>query len=329
MGVRFPGKLSKKGLLVGLLLACVVTSFLGSRASVPLRSVMQYPLAPLGDIPMYLASAFERHVGGLQDISPERARRLLEENRQLRGQLLELSRVYQEYARQEQTKQYLYGRMKDFPCRLIPGRVVGAEPLPYGQTRIVGSGFSSGTRAGAGVTTRELVTDRPKALLSGYATIASTSLVGRIASAGAFTARLQLVTDRQFAIEAQLFRLIDPNNPRQIKVTRADAAAMEILSPQNNHLVPVFAQGDGARGLIVRDVSVNDNVMPGDWLITRRDDAFLLAGIRIGEVTKVMPNTEHPGFVTLHVQPHADLDALREVYIVVPVGDGPIESEQG
>jgi len=329
MGVRLPGKLSKKWLLAVLLTACVVTSFLGSRASVPLRNMMQYPLAPLGDIPMYLTSAFEGHAGGSPDISREQARALLVENRRLRGQLLELSRLYQQYARQERTKQYLFGRMTDFPCRLIPGRVVGAEPLPYGQTRIVGPGRSAGTRVGARVTTRELVTDRPKALLSGYATISATSLVGRISSAGAFTARLQLVTDRQFAIEAQIFRLIDPNNPRQIKVTKANAAAMEILTPQNNHLVPVFAQGDGANGLIVRDVSVNDNVRPGDWLITRRDDAFLLAGIRIGEVTQVVRSPEHPGFVTLHVRPHADLEALREVYIVVPVGAGPVESEHG
>jgi cell shape-determining protein MreC len=44
-------------------------------------------------------------------------------------------------------------------------------------------------------------------------------------------------------------------------------------------------------------------------------------GIRIGRVIEVKPDPRNAGLVTLRIAPVADLDALREVYIVVPESD--------
>jgi cell shape-determining protein MreC len=41
--------------------------------------------------------------------------------------------------------------------------------------------------------------------------------------------------------------------------------------------------------------------------------------IRIGRVTEVKPDPRNAGLVTLRIAPIADLDSLRDVYIVVPV----------
>ncbi len=269
---------------------------------------------------------------GGRSITQAEARRLARENRALQAQLIELSRAYQQYLRQDAVKQYLYGRMRDFPCELIAARVVGAESLPYGRTRALNVGAAAGATPGARVTTRRLLTDRAKSIHAGYAgvawekdlprrraAVASTVLAGMIDASGAFTARLMLVTDREFAIAADLFRVIDPDNPRQVTVTREGVAALEPLTPANRDLIPVWARGDGRGGMIVEEVSRNDNVLPGDWLLTRRDDAFLPAGLPIAEVIEVLDDPEHAGFVTLRLRPLADLASLREVYVVVPL----------
>jgi len=320
--MRLRVRWSKKRLAGILLAASVVTSVVGQSVSRPLRDFVRLAWAPLGDAPMYVTTAFERRISPSPDLTDQDVRGLVEDNRRLRAQLLELSRAYEAYLRQDELKQYLYGRMPGFPCELIDARVVGADALPYGDGRLLSAGASSGVALQAAVTTRELLTDRAKALPHGLAVISTSALVGRIVEAGAFTARAQLLTDAGFGTPAQVFRIVDPRRPRQVKIVQPSAAAVAPLTAENNHLIPVWAQGDGKGGLVVRDVSENHNVLPGDWLITPRDDRFLPAGVRIGEVTEVTPDPRHVGVVTLRVRPHADLESLREVYVVVPLGGG-------
>ena len=41
--------------------------------------------------------------------------------------------------------------------------------------------------------------------------------------------------------------------------------------------------------------------------------------IHVGKVTEVRRDPKGAGFVTLHVQPYADLENLRDVYILSPL----------
>ncbi|MDY6913878.1 MAG: rod shape-determining protein MreC [Planctomycetota bacterium] len=314
-------------LLLGVcLFGSVVTALLGPGVAGRLRHVGQYALAPLGDVPMYLAFAFRGHTGrtGRRLISQDEAHRLKKANNQLFSRLAELeqrcNRLRHDLAEIQKVRP-LYGPKSGFPCELIPARVVTADPLPYGWTYVLRLPGFYRPRPGSRVITRlDVLTDRTKALPSSLAVVTSQAMVGRIIEAGAFTARVQLVADRGFRITAKIRRVIHPHNRRQITVTGSGAAALVQLRPENNQPIDVEAVGDGAGGMIIHHVSANHNVLPGDWLVTRREDAFLPAEVRIGKVVRVTDDPKHPGlFVSVRIQPWADLDALREMYVVLPL----------
>jgi len=321
--MRLP-RITRQWVLALFLIASVVTAFLGPKAAATLRNVARYALLPLTDGPMYLTAAFKSGLGraGGDSISAEEARRLREENEELKAALFNMYGEREEFRQQVADIQKIrqaYSPKGDFPCELIPARVAAADALPYGRTRLL----DYGAPAGSLVTTRILMTDRAKALPPNLAAISAQSLAGRIISSGEYSSLLQLVTDRGFEIdEAQIWRIIDPNHPRQIKITRSGAARVETLTPANLTFIPVRAQGDGAGAVIVRDVSVNHSVRPGDWLMTRRESRFLPADIPIGRVAEVRDDPKGQGLrVILRVQPLADLESLRDVFIVRPLGE--------
>jgi len=318
--MRLLAKPSRRLIVVVLLLASAVTTLLGPAAAGPLRKLVHYVLPPFGDLPMYLTTEFKRHVGRSPAGMSAREARLRRDNDILQRRLAavegELSRRLGAAADMNRAR---LGPVKDFPCDLIPARVVAADSLPYARTRLVNVGVSDGVRPGLRVTTRELLTDRSKRLPGRWAAITPTALVGRIIESGAFAARLQLITDRGFQMRALIER--DPGNPREITVTTPGGASVRMLNRHGRFgRVAVWVRGDGTNGLTVPSVPARHNVLPGDSVITSDDEAFLPANVRIGRVTRVVPDPDHAGFVTLVVTPSADLASVREVYIVVPLG---------
>lgn len=325
--MKLLGRPSRQWLLVGLLGAAVVLSVLGPGVSRMLRGVANSVLAPFGEGGMYMATTIEGRAGELSQraISPAEARRLAEVNRELRGRLQAVEGELGRMVRQQTTLRNLYTQIPYGQWELIPARVVAVGSLPYGQVRVVAG--ARGAAAGAQVTTRRLMTDRSKRLPSALATISATALVGELTSAGAFTAELRLITDKSFETPAKILRVIDPDNPRKITVTKGEEAIERPLTP-SDPIIDVWAQGDGADGMIVREASAYDNIRVGDWLLTSGAGRKLPARIRIGRVVEVTRETERRGlFVSLRIAPHADLGALREVYIVLPVGLARTPSE--
>lgn len=340
--MKVRARLTKRRLLLVLIGGAGVMALLGPDAAGPLRRTVHYALAPLGDAGMYLTTGFRSHFGATagENLSPAELRHLTETNRMLRGRLVELERKLAEYWRQEKQKRRLYGQLRDFPCELIPARVVAADSLPYAQTRILNAGRTHGARPGAMVTTRELLTDRSKAIPPGRAAIVDTTLPMRLAAitsaalvgeltkeTGAFTARLRLLTNPDFEIPAVIHRVIDVRRPRKITVLTAGAAASQTLGPANNAPIPVMARGDGRSEMVVHAAAVH-NIKIGDWLMTSYTSGFLPAGIRVGEVVGVTDDSKHPGFVNLRIRPHADPASLREVYIVEPLGTSPAPGQR-
>jgi len=310
---------SKRHLLVLLLTLSAIAAGMGSRAARPLRHTAGLLLPPLADAPMYLVT----QVSGRADAEPSagmtaaEARRLRESNASLRREVTYWQHWYEVYRRRAEDVanfQRMYGPTRDLGCEMIPARVVLGGSLPYDRTREVNPG---GARTGSAVTTRLLATQRAKALPPKLAAVHANSLVGRIIDSGAFSARLQLVTDRDFRIHARVRRVLT-GEPRMVNVMQGNMPRMTVLKPANNHPIEGIARGDGDEHVIVEDVKEYLKVRPGDELLTSPAGGRFPTEIRIGSVVAVR-RSKDPRRVVLRVRPHADLGAVRDVYILSPL----------
>ena len=312
---------SKRKLLTGLMVVSLASALLGRPTAMWLRGVAGAFLAPLDDAGIYVATALERRFEEMGDRGLS-----AEEHRELRRELDELVGVAnywqskaEEYERQAKAAKGFRGFYRpqaDLRCELIAARVVAADALPYEQSRILSVGWSQGARPGALVTTRQIVTDRSLALPPKLAVVNASGLVGRLTEeTRTFTARLRLVTDRDFSSRARIRRLV--SQPRRIR-SLTENAAEEPLTPANNAPVDCTARGDGGSGLSIAGVSALHNILPGDWVVSHEDR--LPIELFIGRVVKVTPQVDNQRFVTLSVKPAAALSTLRDVFVLVPIG---------
>ncbi len=316
--MRLPIRVTKKRLLVAGVALSLATSVLGGGVGGRLRGLVQPILAPLGDAGMYLTVAMRKNLATNADGGPsvEEFAKLRDRSDDLMGYAVYWKQQYEVTKAQLDELigfQQRYAPASGLPCELIPARVVGASALPYSEGVSLNAGQGDGAAAGELV----LVHDRAKALPSDLAVVTASALAGRISDAGAFSARLQLITDRDFKTSARIRRIPDAGNPREISVTTEGKAALEFLSAANNRPIDVQAIGDGAGGLTVADVWREDNVLPGDLLVTSAGSGLPIE-VRIGVVSAVRPDRDNPRRAIISVRPEADLDALRDVLIVVP-----------
>jgi cell shape-determining protein MreC len=320
--MRLHVRSSKRLLLTALMAAAGVAYVLGPGFAARLRGATDVFLVPVGDLGMRITTGVAGRLEGpkVRDLTPAEIRQILDENERLQASLSALEQRHADLRAQSRRLSQLYDQFDGFECELIAARVVAADSLGYGKGRLVDQGRRSGVAVGDVVTTRQLLTDRTKALPEGLVAITSSALVGRVLSSGAFTARLQLLTDRGYILHAHLLRQIHEAPPRQIMVSDGGAAQLQPLSPENNLPIDVLARGDGDGGLVIRDVRADHNILPGDWLVTRHTDPELPVQIRVGEVVSADTQDENPHFVTVHVRPWADLATLQEVYLLIPRG---------
>ncbi|MFP4053565.1 MAG: rod shape-determining protein MreC [Phycisphaerae bacterium] len=331
--MRLLRRIPPEGLLAVLICVSVAVALLGPDLSMMLRRLTSWAFAPLGDAGMYVVHQVKQGSGDLGEktISGGEARRMRQKIASLEGQVenyrTALADVVERQGRQNALLRALYlSRRKlfgpihpaEFPWELIPARVVSADSLPYGNGRTINAGNGYGVAEGNMVTTRVLLTNRSKAMIGEkLATISSQALVGEVVDSWAFGARLRLVTDRSFAVNALVHRRVDPNDPRKITVVEEGDSSEQTLTRQHPR-VPVRAVGDNENGLICRDVPEIHNILPGDVVYVQEDQYYLPARVRIGKVDRVEKQLKNPSFVTLHVAPHARLSAVRDVYVVVP-----------
>jgi cell shape-determining protein MreC len=314
---------SKQRLFNVLMVLSLVAAVFGQGATPYLRQVAYLLIAPIGDGGMYLVTSLKFAGGGSPELSSDEVRAVQDENEQLRQQVIKLERdvlVEREDRRREleavQRLRAAFDPRDDLPCELIPARVTAADSLPYRDGRVLNVGSSRGAAVGAPVLSRLLMTDRLKEMPPNLAVLTTSALVGRLESAGPFTARLQLLTDPGFILSGKLLRRIDPNRPRLIKVLIKGEAAEEPLTDRNNMAIRALASGDGAGGMVIKGIAEHEKVQPGDWFVTADDDPYLRREVRVGVVDDVRPRADDHSFVQVRVRPFEDLGALRDVYIV-------------
>ena len=318
--VRF----SRKHLLAILLALSVVGSVMGPQVARPLREAAGSFLSPLSDVPMWAVTRIGSRVSapGQERITADEAARLrrrIDELQRTVASLRYLAELHRARGEDLANFQRMYGPTQDLACELIPARVVAAGSLPYDDTRMLARGSRRKIREGAAVTTRQLITNRSKALPPLLSVVNASFLVGRVTVSGAFTARLQLLTDRDFEIYARIRRVISSRPRDMVTVTDGKLPRTAPLTPASNDPIEVIARGDGARYMVVRDVEEQHKVQEGDLLVTTTEHGDVPTEIHIGEVIEVRTDAKDARRVTLIVKPHADLENIRDVYIVSPV----------
>ena len=315
--------LTVRRLAAALLLFTVVTSFLGPDVARRIRRAPQALLAPFGDAGMLVTSTIQTHVGPGRGYTEEDIARLEQENQALRGRVVDLQGQVHVLRERVPEMRRIFGRLdrSQMNYELIPARVVARDAAPYGDTAVLNAGSRDGAVRGARVTTRGLLTDASKKLPSeGYAVLTSSALVGRLSDSWAFGATLQLVTDRAFRMQGAIHRDA-VKTPRQIRIIEKGRAREVELTPDNNRPIPVTAVGNG-KSVTAGPVAAFHNIRPGDILATV-EDPLLPARVVVGRVAEAQPDPKNPGFVELTIEPVADLDALRNVYVFVPLATRP------
>ena len=330
-------RLSKKRVLIALLVVAIATSLLGSWVSDLLRMPATCAMAPVSDFLRAATSAFKSAMADREEpaMSASEAARLREEVKRWRSKADECNRrglYWWKRCRAIQHTRSAYGASLD-TCELIPARVILGESLPYGQSQTVAKGTIHGVKKGMRVI--DVLTDRSKALpaddrmraVTGHAPFAGkpitgSVLVGWVEAAGSFTARVRLVTDKRFKIDAWLQRKIDPAKPRKVTTTTPEGLADvflthdDVYDTKGKENITTTLGGDGERGLITNSISKDYNIRAGDWLWTLGQSAKLPVQLRIGEVVSVAPSDRNPNFVIAKVAPSAVLGTLRDIFIV-------------
>ncbi len=309
---------SKPTILAVLIVLSVVSTLMGPRFSAALRRPVSWLVAPLGDAAMAVSTAIKGGLGLIAE--PEELVRLRRRAEQLEGQLVAAARELGRLRRQQRGRASLFAATGDFPGELIPARVIAGDPLPYTRSRLLTQmGERRDAPPGSVVTTRLVYTGRKKGLPPRLAAMGANAMVGELMESGNFTARVRLVTDRGFETRAAILRKFDPDKPRPIRILRKGAAVETTLTPENRGLIPVKARGDGAGSLRVEQVPEYHNVLPGDLLLSTGRTRRLPVSVPIGRVAEVHDSGDHPQYSVLKVEPIADIEALRDVYIVYPL----------
>jgi cell shape-determining protein MreC len=323
--------LSKKRALVAMMGIAILTSFLGGMVSDLLRIPAVCALAPVSDFVNASTSAFKTAMVNRAEpaMSAAEAVKLRKEVQQWKSVAWARARGernwWNKYRKIQKTRNAYGASLKK--CELIPARVILGDALPYGQSQTLNQGTIHGVEEGMRVV--DVLTDRSKALpagdrmraITGYSPVSGkpltgSVLVGWVEAAGSFTARVRLITDKRFASDAWLQRMIDPAKPRKVTMTTPDGPTETILTGRNNKLVRVKLSGDGERGLITDAIPKAHNIRPGDWLWTIGRSARLPVRLRIGVVLSVTQSAKNPNFVTTCVKPAAELGTLRDIFIV-------------
>lgn len=249
-----------------------------------------------------------------------------EKVRALRRQILLMQQMIEYQRRQIQTLTKWNGALEGFRCRLLPARVLSAEPLSLRNRRLIDTGGRSGVGPGDLVTTRIVLHESASPLTDKLTVLGQNYVVGCIGNSSDGSATLLLVTDRHFKIPAKLWRLVEPGRQRTIYLTDS-TGGMENRTfvhsgkgqgaePIGN---PIFVEAVGnGREVVLKHVPANHGVLAGDILTSDGSTGLLPIGPQIGRVNRVERDKNDAHFVTVFVEPSADLRRLTDIYIVLP-----------
>lgn len=324
MGVKLSGKSLKKWVLVGLCLfsAALMTppaGRIGGFCRQAVRCVLAPASMPGAYVTVHLRTRLDEMTASASSGDSEKVRAL-------HRQIFLMQQMVEHQRRQIQTLTKWNETLEGFRCRLLPARVIAAESLAMRNRRLVGAGRRSGVNTGDLVTTRIVLHESELRLRDKFTVLGQNYVVGCIGNSSDGSAMLLLVTDPHFKMPARLWRLVEPGRKRTIYLT-TPSGEMESRTfahsgrgpgaePVGNP-IPVEALGNG-REIVLEHVPVNHGVRAGDILTSGDVTGMLPLGLTIGRVSRMERDRNDAHFVTVFVEPLADLHRLRDVYIVLP-----------
>ncbi len=322
-GVKLSGKSLKKWVLVGLcLFSAALMAPPAGRVRGLCRRAFRGVLVPVSMPGAYVTVHLRTR---LDEMTASTSAGDSEKVQALRRQILLMQQMIEHQRRQIQTLTKWNGTLEGFRCRLLPARVIAAEPLALRNRRLVGAGRRSGVGQGDLVTTR-IILHGSSPLPDKLTVLGRNYVVGCISDSSDGSATLLLVTDPHFKMPARLWRLVEPGRQRTIYLTtptgemenRTFAHSGRGPGPEPvGKPIPVEAVGNG-REVVLEHVPANHGVRAGDILTSDGSTGLLPVGLTIGRVSRVERDRSDAHFVTVFVEPLADLHRLREVYIVLP-----------
>ena len=262
----------------------------------------------------------------LDEMTASASPREVEKTEALRRQMFMMQRTIDYQHRQIQTLAKWDGVLEGFRCSLLPACVLYAEPSVLRNRLVVGAGSSRGVVGGDLVTTRLVIHDSPSPLPDKLVVLGQNYVVGCIADSSQFSATLVLVTDPHFKMPGKLWRMVEPGQKRTIYLTSPSgeissrifvhSGSGSAAEPVGNAIL-VEVEGSGCE-VFLRHVPANHGIRAGDVLTSDDSTGLLSAGPWIGRATRIERDKNDAHFVTVFVEPFADLHNLRDVYIVLP-----------
>lgn len=276
------GGFAPRILLVVLLVVSIVLVTVYSREgeSGPLhtaQAVVGDVVAPLSLAGAYVQSGTEQAQDAVADATADEdtLSALRESNQQLRALVAQTEEYRQEAARLQE----LLDMTDRFNIDGISARVVGRSATAWNQTISIDAGREDGVEAGMTV-------------------MGSTGVLGQVASVGATTSEVRLLTDSQ-----------------------SGAAAM-VQSSRAEGIVRGSLEGL----LYLEDLDEEAQVVVGDVVVTSGLGGSYTSGLIIGTVVRV-DEGEGGSPATVVVSPNADASSLEEVTVVRSVGGSSTKDE--
>jgi cell shape-determining protein MreC len=139
----------------------------------------------------------------------------------------------------------------------------------------------------------------------------SRGVVGRIERSGPAGAQVQLCTDKEFRVAAQIRRY------------QRDAAGKVTYIPVGQ--TPPLLQGTGRGMMCIRNMQMKETGQESENLVQVNDvvvlddvdvDWELARGKHLGVIEKIQPIHDAPLTADITVRPYLNLDALREVMVL-------------
>ncbi len=331
MSVKLSGRSLKRWVLVGL---CLLGVVLMLPPAGRVRGFCRHAARPIL-VPMSMFGTYVTvHLRSRMDEMTVSSSSADEQSQALRGQILLMQQMIEDQRREIRMLSKWSGKLEGFRCRLLPARVIAAEPLSLRNRRLISAGNRSGVGPGDLVTTRRIIHESDSPLPDKLTVLGQNYVVGCVSNSSSGSATLRLVTDPYFKVSAKLWRMVEPGGRRTIFLaSKAGEVEKRIYEHSGKtpgpervgNPIPVEATGNG-REVVLEHIPSNHGVRAGDVLTSDGSTGLLPFGLWIGRVSRIERDRNDAHFVTVFVEPLSDLRRLRNVYIVLP--DGQAETHQ-
>ena len=291
------GRVFTKRLFGRLMVVSLLLLLLPHRVTDRLGHVVSRVVGPLslGARQMSLAVTEQLPTAGRVQVSSEQYNHI---KRQFERMASELANVRAELRRQQELNVTLSGLRSEFGlarARLVVAEVTGSASSDWSQTLYLNRGSADGVREGQlalGVVCGATNGNQPAEPVY--------HVVGRVKTAGARTAYLQLVTDPDFSLPVFIVPGWDRNED-----WRAEG---QLYGREMGYTAVGF-------------ISVEHPVRAGDAVLACSDPSCLPVEMLVGWVRSCRPDDKNPVLWQINVAPAAQLHSLEQVIIVDTAGD--------